>query len=141
MTIPRKRHLITNLRLREISSVDRPAQIGAVSVLVKRAEGDDPMKSLDMHNATGVADVTTSIRKNAAAVAAGGDPAFTVTQYEDAMFARAAELGKELGCTPEQALAKRLSSDPELRDFAAASEVARCGAYATEVRKRHAAAA
>lgn len=142
MTIPRKRHRITNLRLREISSVDRPAQIGAVSVLVKRAEGEDPMKSLDMHNATGEADVTTTnIRKNAAAVAAGGDPAFTVTQYEDAMFARAAELSKELGCTPEQALAKSLSSDPALRDFAAASEVARCGAYATEVRKRHAAAA
>lgn len=140
MTIPIKRHRVTNLRLREISSVDRPAQIGAVSVLVKRAEGEDAMRSLDMHN-TGEADVTTNIRKNAAAVATGGEPAFTVTQYEDAMFARAAELGKELGCTPEQALAKRLSSDPELRDFAHASEVARCGAYATEVRKRHAAAA
>ena len=126
MTIPKKRHRVTKLSLREISSVDRPAQVGAVSVLIKRAEGE--------------IDVTTDIRKNAAAVATGGDPAFTVTQYEDAMFARAAELSKEMGCTPEQALAKCLSSDPALRDFAHASEVARCGAYATEVRKRHATA-
>lgn len=126
MTPNRKRHRVRNLRLREISSVDRPAQVGAVSVLMKKA---------------GEETVTTDIRKNAAAVAAGGDPAFTVTQYEDAMFARADELAKELGCTPEQALAKRLSIDPELRDFAAASEVARASAYAVEVRKRHAASA
>lgn len=126
MTIPKKRFRVGNLRLREISSVDRPAQVGAVSVLVKRAGEDD---------------VTTDIRKNAAAVATGGDPAFTVTQYEDAMFARAAELSKEMACTPEQALAKCLSSDPALRDFAHASEVARAGAYAVEVRKRHSASA
>lgn len=127
MTVPsRKKHIVRNLRLLEISSVDRPAQVGAVSVLMKRAEGET--------------DVTTDIRKNAAAVATGGEPAFTVTQYEDAMFARAAELAKELGCTPEQALAKRLTSDPELRDFAHASEVARSSAYSVEVRKRHAAA-
>lgn len=119
------KHRVTKLRLREISSVDRPAQVGAVSVLIKR-QGEE--------------DVTTDIRKNAAAVATGGDPAFTVTQYEDAMFARAAELSKEMGCTPEQALAKCLSTDTALRDFAHASEVARCGAYATEVRKRHATA-
>lgn len=126
MTIPNKRRRVTNLSLREISSVDRPAQIGALAVLIKR-QGEE--------------DVTTDIRKNAAAVATGGEPAFTVTQYEDAMFARAAELSKEMGCTPEQALAKRLSSDPALRDFAHASEVARCSAYAVEVRKRYAAGA
>ncbi|WP_326525573.1 hypothetical protein [Sphingomonas sp.] len=127
MTTPKKRFRVGNLRLREISSVDRPAQVGAVSVLMKRAGEDDV--------------TTTDIRKNAAAVATGSNPAFTVTQYEDAMFARAADLSAELGCTPEQALAKCLSSDPALRDFAHASEVARCGAYATEVRKRHTAAA
>lgn len=120
-----KKFRITNLKLREISTVDRPAQTPAVVALIKRQGEDD----------------VTDIRKNAAAVAAGGEPAFTVTQYEDAMFARAAELAKELGCTPEQALAKRLSSDAALRDYAAASEVARASAYATEVRKRHAAAA
>ena len=117
------KYRITNLKLREISTVDRPAQTPAVAALIKR-QGDDEV---------------TDIRKNAAAVAAGGEPAFTVTQYEDAMFSRAAELAKELGCTPEQALAKRLSTDSALRELAAASEVARCSAYASEVRKRHAA--
>lgn len=33
-----KRHRVTNLKLREISSVDRPAQVGAVSVLIKRRQ-------------------------------------------------------------------------------------------------------
>lgn len=33
-----KRHVVSNLQLREISSVDRPAQVGAVSVLMKRRE-------------------------------------------------------------------------------------------------------
>lgn len=33
------KHRVRNLRLREISSVDRPAQVGAVSVLAKRYEG------------------------------------------------------------------------------------------------------
>lgn len=32
------KHRVSNLRLREISSVDRPAQVGAVSVLIKRGE-------------------------------------------------------------------------------------------------------
>lgn len=54
MTVPRKRHIIRNLKIREISSVDNPAQLGAVSVLMKRADGE-----------------CADIRKNAAAVAAG----------------------------------------------------------------------
>jgi hypothetical protein len=128
MTIPKKCHVICDLKLREISSVDRPAQVGAVSVLMKRGKGEAEVS-------------TTDIRKNAAAVATGGDPAFTVTEFEDAMFDRAVELGRLLGCTPEQALAKGLSSDPAMRDFAHASEVARASAYAIEVHKRHAAAA
>ena len=33
-----KRHIVRDMTLREISSVDRPAQVGAVSVLIKRAE-------------------------------------------------------------------------------------------------------
>lgn len=37
-------HRVRNLRLREISSVDRPAQVGAVSVLIKRRE--DPTTEL-----------------------------------------------------------------------------------------------
>jgi hypothetical protein len=35
-----KKARISNLKLREISSVDRPAQVGAVSVLMKRRGGD-----------------------------------------------------------------------------------------------------
>ena len=35
-----KRHVVKNMRLNEISSVDRPAQVGAVSVLIKRATPD-----------------------------------------------------------------------------------------------------
>lgn len=41
MTIPTKRRRVTNLRLREISTVDRPAQIGAVAVLIKRQGEED----------------------------------------------------------------------------------------------------
>lgn len=127
MMQPQKKHRIANLKLREISSVDRPAQVGAVSVLMKRAND---------HEDEGVVTMT-DIRKNAAAVANGTKPAFTVMEYEDAMLDRAAELGREMGCTKEQALAKCLSSDQTLRELAAASETARYSAYGEEVRKRH----
>jgi hypothetical protein len=103
--------------------VDNPAQVGAVAVLMKRAEGE-----------------FADIRKNAAAVAAGEKPIYGVTQYEDAMFARAGELAKGLNCSPEQAFSKCLTTDHDLRELAYASEVARATAYGAEVRKRHAAA-
>jgi hypothetical protein len=123
MTVLNKRFRVSNLRLREISTVDRPAQIGAVAVLMKSA---------------GENDVTdTDIRKNAAAIAAGGEPAYGVDDYEDAMLARAAELGAELKCSPEQALSKCITTDAALRDLACATEAARWGAYAAEVKKRH----
>src|SRR3546814_4528570 len=61
------------------------SQVGATAVLIKRADGD-----------------LTEIRKNAAAVAAGEQPKFGVADYEDAMFACAAELAKDMQCTPEQ---------------------------------------
>ena len=120
MTIPRKRHRVSNLRLAEISTVDRPAQVGAVSVLIKSA-GDSDMIQVD-------------IRKNAAAVAHGEKPMFTNEQFEDAMFARADELAQQYNISPEQALAKNLATDPELRDLAHASEIARYNAYAAQVR-------
>src|SRR3546814_7178312 len=71
MTIPQKRHIVSNLKIKEISSVDNPAQVGATAVLIKRADGD-----------------LTEIRKNAAAVAAGEQPKFGVADYEDAMLDR-----------------------------------------------------
>src|SRR3546814_8138381 len=100
MTIPQKRHIVSNLKIKEISSVDNPAQVGATAVLIKRADGD-----------------LTEIRKNAAAVAAGEQPKFGVADYEDAMFACAAELAKDMQCTPEQALLKGLPTDPALSDI------------------------
>ena len=120
MSATLKRQVITNLKLREISSVDNPAQVGARAVFMKRGEGAD-----------------VEIRKNAAAVAGGGAPAYGVADYEDAMFRRADELALAQRVTPEQALAKNLSSDRSLMDLAHASEVARCSAYAVEVRKRY----
>lgn len=102
------RKLITNLKIMEISSVDRPAQHGAVAVLMKRA------------------DERESILKNAAAVVTGdGKPAFSVADYEDAMFARAGEIAAASGCSPEQAFAKCLSTDTTLRTLAHACEYAR----------------
>ena len=115
-----KRQVITNLKLSEISSVDNPAQLGARSVLMKRADGID-----------------IEIHKNAAAVAGGAAPAFGVADYEDAMLRRADELAVSQRVTPEQALAKNLSTDRSLMDLAHASAVARCSAYAVEVRKRY----
>lgn len=117
--LPQAKQRISNLRLSEISSVDHPAQIGATAVLLKRADGPD-----------------VEIRKNAAAVAAGDKPGFGALQYEDAMLLRAEELARDLRTTPEQALAKGLSTDRELMDLAHACEVARCGEYAVAVRKR-----
>lgn len=125
MTTQTKRHRITNLKLREISTVDRPAQTGAVVVLMKSDTSPEDV----------------AIRKNAAAVVGGATPAYGVADYEDAMFTRAAELAQGYGSTPEQALVKGLVSDTTLRDLTHACEIARCSAYATEVRKRHVPAA
>lgn len=119
MTIVPKRHRITDLKLREISSVDRPAQEGATMVLMKRASG-----------------TPEDVRKSAASVAAGGSPAFSAGAYETALLARAEVLGRELGISKEQALYKNLARDRELMDLAHACEVARIGAYSQEVRKR-----
>ncbi|HXS50108.1 MAG TPA: hypothetical protein VN697_02815 [Tepidiformaceae bacterium] len=112
---------IKNLAIREISSVDRPAQQGAVAVIMKSAERD------------------VEIRKNAGEVAAGQKPGFTVTDFEDAMLRRADELARETSATPEQALAKGLSTDTTLMDLAHAGEVARVAEYGQRVRKRVAA--
>lgn len=114
------KHVVKNLRLKEISSVDRPAQVGAVSVLIKAGAESD-----------------VEIRKNAGEVARGEKPAYGVTTFEDAMFRRADELAKPGSVTPEQALAKGLSTDTTLMDLAHAAEVARAAAYGEQVRKRH----
>ena len=114
-----RRMIVSNLKLTEISTVDRPAVQGALAVLMKsQAPGDD-----------------VAIRKNAVEVAKGDiAPGFTVAQYEDAMFRRADELADKHRITSEQALAKGLNSasniaDRELMDLAHASQVASVAAY------------
>lgn len=114
------KHRVANLRLAEISSVDNPAQVGARVVLIKRGEGPD-----------------VEIRKSAASVVEGGKADYTTLQYEDAMLRRAEELGREQGVSPEQALAKNLSSDMEMKALAFACEVARVDAYGVGIRKRY----
>lgn len=123
MTTPNKRHRVSNLKLRDISSVDRPAQVGAVSVLIKRA-GDNEVTDID-------------IRKNAAAVAGGGKPAHSSDAFEGAMLRRADELAQHHRISPEQALLKGLAEDSELRDLAHACEVAKVAEYGAHVRGRH----
>jgi hypothetical protein len=116
-----KKFTIKRLAIKEISSVDRPAQEGAVAVLMKSAEDD------------------VEIRKNAGEVAAGEKPGFTATDYEDAMLRRADEIATERRTTPEQALAKGLSTDRTIMDLAHAGEIARVAEYGQRVRKRLAA--
>ena len=114
---------VRNLRLNEISTVDRPAQSGAVAVLIKSAGSD------------------ADIRKNATAVAAGEAPAFALSAFEDAMLRRADELGREQRTTPEQALLKGLTTDRELMDLAHAANVARASEYGVAIQKKYRTAA
>lgn len=109
-----KRFIIKDMRLSEISSVDRPAQTGAIAVLIKSANGGVETKEVSF----------AIIRKSADAVAEGGKPAYPRTAYEDAMLLRAEELAKSSNMTPEGALAKHLRSDETLRLLANAADAA-----------------
>ncbi|MEA3002314.1 MAG: hypothetical protein QOH81_1102 [Sphingomonadales bacterium] len=121
-----KRFIINGLRLNEISSVDRPAQTGAVCVLIKSATG-----------ATSTEEVSfATIRKSADMVATGGKPAYPRTVYEDAMLFRADELAKSDSSTPEQAFAMHYRSDETLRVLAHAAEVASYDEHAARVAAR-----
>lgn len=122
MTKPPKRYRVSNLKLREISSVDHPAQAGARSVLIKSA------------GATNVTDI--EIRKNASAVVGGDKPNFGSDAFEGAMLRRADELAQHHRITPEQALLKGLGEDAALRDLAHACEVAKVAEYGARVRGR-----
>lgn len=127
MTLPKKRHIVRNLSLREISSVDRPAQTGAVSVLIKRAGEDDVTYD--------------TILKSAAAVRRGEKPAHSRDEYEDALLKRAKVLAREQGITHEQALSRNLTTDDEIRELTNAYEAANAADYGATIRKRYAAAA
>ena len=89
MTVLPKRHRVSNLSLKEISSVDIPAQTGAVAVLMKSAGASD-----------------VEIRKNAASVAEGESPNYGSHAFEDAMMRRADELAHYHHISSEQGIAQ-----------------------------------
>ena len=103
-----KKRIIRAMTVDEVSSVDRPAQRGAVAVIIKRDGG-----------------ITMDIRKNAAAVAVGDEePGFTAAEFGDEIMKRAEELGKERGVSAGQALLKFASTDPVLCELACAERTA-----------------
>lgn len=124
MTTTRKRHRVSNLKLMEISTVDHPAQTGAVAVLLKGADS-----------------TYASILKSAAAVLPGESPAHSRDQYEAAMFDRAKVLAKEQGLTKEQALSRNLTTDDDLRELTNAYEHANAALYGEAIRKKYGTAA
>lgn len=118
-----KRFRVNNLRLAEISTVDRPAQSGALCVLIKSSGSEEEV-------------AFSTICKSAVTVAEGGKAVYSREAYEDAMFVRAAELAKHHHTTPEQALAKHHSTDETLRVLAHAAEIAAYNEYAARVNGR-----
>lgn len=121
----KKRFRVSNLKLSEISSVDRPAQTGALAVLMKSA---------------GETTVTyDTILKSASAVARGEQPAHSRDDYEAAILKRAETLAKDQGVSPEQALSRNLTTDADLRTLTNGYEAANAAAYGAAIRKRHAA--
>jgi hypothetical protein len=121
-----KRYIVNRLRLAEISTVDRPAQTGAVCVLIKSAT--QPAATEEVSFAT--------IRKSAETVVEGGKPAYPRTAYEDAMLLRAEELAISHRTTPEQALAAHCRSDETLRVLARAADAASYHEHAARVNGR-----
>lgn len=104
MTLP-KRMIVRDMTVNEVSTVDVPAQRGAVAVIVKSHAVD--------------------IRKNASDVAAGrAAPLYKAAEYGDAMIARSVELAKQHGGTPESALFRHCCTDPELIELSKAERAA-----------------
>jgi hypothetical protein len=100
MSLPKKQ-IVRSMTVDEISTVDRPAQKGAVAVLLKSAGA--------------------ALRKNASEVAAcQAEPLYKAAEYGDAMMARAGEIAVEKGCTPGQALLDHSGTDPVLIELACA---------------------
>lgn len=104
MTLPKKM-IIRDMTVTEISTVDVPAQKGAVAVLLK-GEG-------------------VALRKNAAEVAQGrAEPLYKAAEYGDAMLVRAGEIAAQTGITPGQALLDHSGTDPVLIELACAERCA-----------------
>jgi hypothetical protein len=105
MSTATKKQIIRDMTVTEVSTVDRPAQTGAVAVILKSAGA--------------------ALRKNAAEVASGNaEPLYKAAEYADAMMARAGEIAVEKGCTPGQALLDHSGTDPVLIELACAERSA-----------------
>ena len=102
-----KKMIVRDMTVTEVSTVDVPAQPGAVAVLMKSG---------------------TPIRKNAAEVAAGqAEPLFKAAEYGDAIMARAEEIALAKGISAGKALIDYAVSDAVLRDLSCAERMAEAG--------------
>ncbi len=107
MTLPKKM-IVRDMTVNEISTVDVPAQPGAVAVLLKSGAVD--------------------IRKNASEVAAGeAAPLYKAAEYGDAIMARAEEIALAKGISAGKALIDYSVSDTVLRDLSYAERMAEAG--------------
>lgn len=105
MTAQPKKMIIRDMTVNEVSTVDVPAQRGAVAVILK-GEG-------------------VALRKNASEVAQGqAEPLYKAADYGDAMLVRAGEIAAQTGTTPQQALLDHSGTDPVLIELAVAERYA-----------------
>lgn len=103
-----KKMIIRDMTVNEISTVDVPAQPGAVAVILKSAAVD--------------------IRKNASEVAAGeAAPLYKAGEYADAIMVRAEEIALAKGISAGKALMDYSVSDGVLRDLSRAERMAEAG--------------
>lgn len=107
MTLPKKM-IVRDMTVNEVSTVDRPAQPGAVAVILKSGAVD--------------------IRKNASEVATGqAAPLYKAAEYGDAIMARAEEIALTKGISAGKALIDYSVSDTVLRDLSYAERMAEAG--------------
>jgi hypothetical protein len=105
MSAAPKKMIVRDMTVTEVSSVDRPAQTGAVAVILKSAG--------------------TPLLKNASEVAAGqAEPLYKAVEYGDAMIVRAGEIAAQAGTTPQKALLDHSGTDPVLIELAHAERCA-----------------
>ncbi|USA39883.1 hypothetical protein NCF86_01590 [Pelagerythrobacter marinus] len=125
------------MKVDEISSVDRPAQKGAVAVIVKndkrrpsREEAEIEKRAREIgreirREIDACKETAMDIRKDAASVAKGdGEASFTAVEYGDEIMKRAEEIGREEGISSGQALLRYASTDPVLCELAVAERTA-----------------
>lgn len=111
--------VITDMTVTEVSTVDTPAQKGAVAVIMKRGG-----PSID-------------IRKNAAEIATGeAEPLYQASEFGDAIMERAREIADETGTTPAKALLIHSGKDRVLIELAIGERAAEMGLMKAKARSR-----